>query len=259
VDARSAARTREALALACALEQPFSVSYACHLAAALYHWRREIQTVQELEDEALALDTEHGFALLLTTGTIQRGWLLAQRGQAEEGLVQMQAGLARHRDIGAMVLVPAFLGLIAGVQQQLGRPGEGLATVNEALQVVRQSGQHYWEAELHRMAGVLALELGGDGESHLLRAVEVAHRQRAHWLELRAAASLSRLWADRGKLDAAHALLSDVYAWFTEGLDAADLSEARAWLDELDRRRAASGEHAPPAPHADAAHGRPQR
>jgi predicted ATPase len=204
--------------------------------------------VQELEDEALALDTEHGFGLLLTTGVIQRGWLLAERGQAEEGLARMQEGLARHREIGAAVLVPAFLALVADVHRKLGRPVEGLSSVTEGLAAAQRSGRHYWEAELHRLMGVLTLQAEaspgpdtgppatGDAESHFLRAVEIARRQRARWLELRASTSLARLWADRGKVREAHTLLSGVYAWFTEGFDTADLSEAKSLLEVLETR-----------------------
>jgi predicted ATPase/DNA-binding winged helix-turn-helix (wHTH) protein len=237
---RAAARTREALALARALDHPFSVSYACHLASGLHQWRREYQIVQELEDEALARDEEHGFGLLLTAGVIQRGWLLAERGQGEEGLAQMRDGLARHREIGAAVLVPPYLALVAEVHKKLGRPAEGLSAVTEALTVARQCGQHYWEAELHRLAGVLTLQTGqaatGDAESHLLQAIAIARRQRARWFELRASASLSRLWADKGNVKEAHALLSGVYGWFTEGFDTADLREAKSLLEELETR-----------------------
>jgi adenylate cyclase len=239
---RAAARTREALALARSLDQPFGVSYACHLAAALHRWRGEYQIVQELEDEALAHDAEHGFGLLLTAGVIQRGWLLAERGQGEEGLAQMQEGLARHRAIGAVVLVPAFLAVMAELQQKLGRPAEALSMVTEALTIARHSGQHYWESELYRLTGVLTLqakaspghEATSAAESHFLRAIEIARRQRARWLELRAATSLTRLWADQGKAREARALLSGVYAWFTEGLETADLREAKSLLDELE-------------------------
>ena len=240
---RAAVRTREALALARSLDHPFGVSYACHLAAGFHQWRREFQTAQELENEALAHDTEHGFALLLTTGLIQRGWLLAEGGQREAGLAQMREGLARHREIGAAVLVPAALALVAEVLRKLARPAEGLSAVTEALMVAQQSGQHYWEAELHRLAGVLTLEAGapatGDAESSFLRALEIARRQRAKSLELRAAASLSRLRADKGNVKEAHALLSGVYDWFTEGFDTADLSEARSLLEDLETRAGA--------------------
>jgi adenylate cyclase len=186
---------------------------------------------------------------------IQRGWLLAEGGQSEAGLAQMREGLARHREIGAAVLVPAALALVAEVLRKLGRPAEGLSAVTEALMVAQQSGQHYWEAELHRLAGVLTLQAGspatGDAESSFLRALEIARRQRAKSLELRAAASLSRLWADKENVKEAHALLSSVYAWFTEGFDTADLSEARSLLEELETRAGAprTGRRGrPPAP-----------
>jgi predicted ATPase len=251
---RAAARAREALALARSLDHPFGLSYACHLAAALYQWRGEHQIVQELEDEALAHDTEHGFGLLLTVGVIQRGWLLAERGQREKGLDQMQEGLAMHREIGAEVLVPAFLALVAEVHQKFGRPAEGLSTLTEALTVAQQSGQHYWEAELHRLMGVLTLQAEaspgrdagstGDAESHFLQAIEIARRQRARSLELRAAASLSRVWADKGNVREARVLLSDVYGWFTEGFDTADLREAKSLLTELETRAGGDEESA---------------
>jgi predicted ATPase len=255
---RAATRAREALELARSLDHPFGLSFACHLAAALHHWRREHQTVQELEDEALVHDTEHDFGLLLTIGAIQRGWLLAERGRSEEGLAQMREGLARHREIGATVLVPAFLALVAEAHQKLGRPGDGLSAVTEGLTVAQQSGQHYWEAELHRLTGVLTREAEaspgrdagprvadcdppatGDAESHFLRAIEIARRQGAKSLELRATVSLSRLWADTGKLKEAHALLSGIYGWFTEGFDTADLSEAKSLIEELETRAGA--------------------
>jgi predicted ATPase/DNA-binding winged helix-turn-helix (wHTH) protein len=250
---RAAARAREALALARSLEHPFGRSYACHLAAGLHQWRGEHQSVQELEDEALPHDTEHGFGLLLTVGLLQRGWLLAERGQAEAGLAQMREGLARHREIGSVVLVPAALAMVAEVHQTLGRPAEGLSAVTEALLTAQQAGRHYWQAELHRLTGVLTLRAGaspgrdaGDAESHFLQALEIARRQRARSLELRAAASLSRLWADQGKGREAHALLSGVYAWFTEGFDTADLREAKSLLEELGR--SSLGEQAEQSP-----------
>jgi predicted ATPase len=237
---RSAVRAQEGLARARALEHPFSVSYACHLAAGLHQWRREREAMQELEDEALAHDMEHGFGLLLAAGAVQRGWLLAERGQGEAGLAQMREGLAKHREIGAAALIPASLVMVAEGYQRLGQPAEGLSAVTEGLMVARRCGQHYWEAELHRMAGVLTLQAGesreGDGgkaESHFLQAIETARRQQARSLELRAAMSLSRLWADQGKPSRAHALLSGVYAWFTEGFATADLKEAKSLLEEL--------------------------
>ena len=161
--ARAAARMQEAFALARSLDHPFSVSYACHFAAGVHQWRRDRQAVRDVEDEALALDTEHGFGLFLTAGAIQRGWLLAEDGREEEGLAQMRDGLVRHRSIGAAVLVPAFLAMVAEVLERLGRLDEGLSVVSEAFEAGQQSGQHYWEAELHRLRGALDAAIRGSG------------------------------------------------------------------------------------------------
>jgi predicted ATPase len=256
--ARAAARMQEAFALARSLVHPFSVAYACHFAAGLHQWRGDRQAVQAVETEALAIDTEHGFGLFLTAGAIQRGWLLAEHGREEEGLAQMREGLARHRNIGAEVLAPAFLAMVAEVHEKLGRLAESLSIVSEAIAAGQRSGQHYWEGELHRLRGALTLRAGGsadDAEACFRQAIAVARSQQARSLELRGATSLSRLWAGRGKVREAHALLSDVYDWFTEGFDTADLIDAKSLLEELAGRGGGSrvrraGRSSPAAPGA---------
>jgi len=145
-----------------------------------------------------------------------------------------------HREIGAEVMVPAFLSLEAEVLQGLGRTAEATAAVDEALSVAHQSGHHYWEAELHRLSGVLAsvseTPPERDAESHFLRAVEIARRQRARTLELRATVGLCRLWVSQGKVVEAYAALTAIYGWFTEGFETPDLRAAKSLLDELATR-----------------------
>jgi predicted ATPase len=191
--------------------------------------------MQPLVDAALEQATEHGLGVFAASGAIQRGWLLAERGHAEEGLAQMRQGIAGLRDIGANFLIPTFLASMAEVYEKVRRPADGLSAVSDALAVAEPSGQHYWTAELRRLQGALAL-LTGDAsgaEACFRDAIGIARQQGAKSFELRAATSLSRLWADQGKTREAHAVLSDVYAWFTEGLETADLREARALLDDL--------------------------
>jgi predicted ATPase len=115
----------------------------------------------------------------------------------------------------------------------LGRPQEGLDLVEEALAAAEQSGNHYWTAELYRVRGTLT-HTEKDAESSFLEAIAVARRQRAKSFELRAATSLSRLWARRGKAREARILLGEVYGWFSEGFDTPDLTDARALLERLD-------------------------
>ena len=116
---------------------------------------------------------------------------------------------------------------------------DGLQALAEAHTLVEQHEDRWWEAEVCRLQGVLLLRQPGtppaEAEVWLRRALDVARRQEAKSLELRAAMSLSRLWQQQGKRDEAQALLAPIYGWFTEGFDTADLQEAQALLADLAR------------------------
>ena len=115
-----------------------------------------------------------------------------------------------------------------------GEAGTVRDLVQEALAAATESGNHYWTADLHRVRGTLA-ESEKDAEASFVEAIAIARRQGAKSFELRAATHLSRLWARQGKTREAHALLAEAYAWFTEGFDTADLEDAKALLEELER------------------------
>ena len=120
---------------------------------------------------------------------------------------------------------------------QVGQTTEGLEVLAEALATLPKSGVLWWEAELHRLKGELLLQHAvaqpGEAEACFQQALAVARRQQAKSLELRAAMSLARLWQQQGKRAEAHQLLAEVYGWFTEGFDTADLQEAEALLEAL--------------------------
>jgi predicted ATPase len=127
--------------------------------------------------------------------------------------------------------------VLADISVHLGHTADGLQSLAEAHTLVEQQEERWWEAEIHRLRGVLLLRQTGtlpvEAETWLQRALDVARRQQAKSLELRAAMSLSRLWQQQGKRTEAHELLAPIYSWFTEGLDTTDLQEARALLEEL--------------------------
>jgi predicted ATPase len=127
--------------------------------------------------------------------------------------------------------------VLADVSAQLGHTEDGLQALAEAYTLVEKHEERYWEAEVARLRGVLLLRQPGtpqaEAETWLQRALDVARRQEAKSLELRAAMSLSRLWQQQGRQAEAHALLTPVYGWFTEGFDTADLQEAKALLEQL--------------------------
>jgi predicted ATPase len=129
--------------------------------------------------------------------------------------------------------------MLAEVRGRAGRWNEALRDLDQAEQFCTQTGEGYWAAELPRVRGELLLqrESGAVAEAErcFLKALEIARSQQARSLELRAAISLGRLWSGQGKSEDARRLVADVFGWFSEGIDAPDLKEAKALLDALSK------------------------
>ena len=259
------ARLHVALKRARELAHPFTLVYAHFQAADFHRLRREGQAAQRHAEAVIALASEHGFAQRLAQGIMQRGWALAEQGRVAEGIAQMRQGLAALQSTGAKQGVPGRLGLLAEAHGKAGQVEEGLRVVAEALTMIDNNGERRRESELYCLKGELLLlqvtgkqevsspllvtavgaeaERGGaplasslqtEAEACFRQALDVACRQEAKSLELRAAMSLIRLWQQQGKCTEAHELLAPIYGWFTEGFDTADLQEAKALLEELE-------------------------
>ena len=242
------ARSREAVALAKDLSHAYSLAFALHFAAWLHQNRREVQVVLELTEAEMALSSANGFVYWSAGSMLRQGWVLVQQGVTEEGITQMRQGLdswlAHGNDLGKTY----NLARLAEAYGKAGQTAEGLSVLAEAMAAVRNTAEHFYEAEVYRLRGELLLqcgarELGPEGcQAHMAeaevcyqQALDIACRQQAKALELRAAMSLSRLWQQQGKRTEAYDLLAPIYGWFTEGLDTADLQEAKALLEELGR------------------------
>jgi len=231
----------------------FSLAVAQVHAAISHQLRRDRALTQERAEAAITLAREHGFPQWLAPGAVLRGWALAEQSQFEEGITQIRQGLATHQAVGAGIFHSYFLALLAEAYGKAGQAEDGLATLAEALTVMDKTGERFYEAELYRLKGELSLQSGvrgpesenpntqlptpsthteADAEACFLRAIEIARRQQAKSLELRAATSLARLWQRQGKKAEAHQLLSPIYTWFTEGFETKDLQEAKALLTE---------------------------
>jgi len=207
------------------------------MAAFVSQLRRDVPAVHEHAEAAVALSTEQGFPQWETLGTSLCGWALAMQGHGEAGMAQVRQGIAANRATGAVLYVPYLCTVLAEVRDHLGHTADGLQALAEAHSLVEQHEECWWEAEIARLQGVLLLRQPGtpqaEAEAWLQRALDVARRQEAKSLELRAAMSLARLWQQQGKCAAARELLAPVYGWFTEGFDTPDLQEAKALLEEL--------------------------
>ena len=230
-------QSQEARTMADALAHPYYVSDTLLESAHLYACRREWQSVHAHAEAALALATAYGFARVAAQGTLFRGRALAAQGQHREGLTQMQQGLAAHRATGTVIGLPFWLAQLAEAYGQAGQVEAGVPLLVDALAVVDKTGVRASAAELHRLRGALLLQQPVPetqaAAACFQQALTVARRQQAKAWELRAATSLARLWQQQGKRAAAYALLAPIYGWFTEGLDTADLQEAKALLEEL--------------------------
>jgi predicted ATPase len=236
-------RSQEALDLAEKLSHPFSLALALDYAAMLCQFRREPHAVYERADAAMALCAEQEFAYYLAWGKIMQGWAVAEADDRETGIAGMRQGLSALRATGAGLRQPYYLALLAEACGKADRAAEGLTLLAEALKLACNTGERWWEAELHRLKGELLVRqavgdvvrspLHREAETCFRRALDVARCQQATSLELRAAMSLSRLWRQQGKLEEACQLLTPIAGRFTEGTDTADLQEARALLDQL--------------------------
>jgi TOMM system kinase/cyclase fusion protein len=232
-------RSHEALTLAQELSHPLSLVAALVWAAIVHRVRGERQVSQEQVEAMIAPLTELGSPSWLAQATMLGGWGLAEQGQEVEGLAQMRQGLTAYRATGAALGLPHFLAWLAEACGSAGQAEEGLHGLAEALSIVESQGQRWWEAELYRLKGELlrarAAEHHTEADTCFRQALEIARRQQAKSLELRAAMSLSRLWQQQGKRDEACELLAPIYGWFSEGFDTADLQEAKALLTEVSR------------------------
>jgi predicted ATPase len=238
--------SQAALALAQQLAHPLSLAIALYWAAILHHLRRKAPLTQTHAEAAMTLATDQEFPQQVVEAMPLRGWALAMSGQGEEGIAQILQGLAAYGATRAIRDRPYYLALLAEASAQVDQITEGLEAVNEALATVAKSAVRWWEAELHRLKGELLLQsalknqesavftpYAAEVEACFQQALDIARRQQAKSLELRAAVSLSRLWQQHGKRAEARELLAPIYNWFTEGFDTADLQEAKTLLEAL--------------------------
>jgi predicted ATPase/MoxR-like ATPase len=237
---RALGKAAEALARSRGLPHPLGQAHAMYYLTSLHQLRREARQSEEWAESLLRLCDEQEIALYDMFGRIWWGWALAAQGQRERGVTQMRQGLAAKRARTSQMLEGQALALLAEVLGEDGQIDEALAAVAEALTMAERTGERCYEAELHRLHGELLLRRPGSAdathaaaEACFRKALEVSRRHQAKSWELRAALSLSRLYQKQGKAAEARQMLADIYGWFTEGFDTADLQEAKALLASL--------------------------
>jgi class 3 adenylate cyclase/predicted ATPase len=186
-------------------------------------------------DELIALADESGTPYWKALGTAMRGEIFALTGKASDAVRVISTGITSLRATGATLYEPFHLYHLAMAYAELGQLDDARRCIDDAIDKVERSKEKWCEAEVHRIAGEIALKarVFEKAEAYFDRALAVARQQQAKATELRAAMSMARFWRDQGKLQEARELLAPVYTWFTEDFETLDLKEAKALLDEL--------------------------
>jgi len=220
----------EALRQARESKHLFSLGLALVMAASIHRYRRDPEAVLPLAKEAIALSEDTGFTEWHHFGQFWHGWSISQLGQPVQGIVEMEvANASLDRQLTAVMLAQNYA--------KVGRIEEAFALLSETLAKIKDTGTKFQEPEILRLKGELLLKRGSgateQAEACFRSALEEARAQEAKWWELRTSVSLARLLGDTNRRDEARPILTEIYNWFTEGFDLADLKEAKALLDEL--------------------------
>jgi predicted ATPase len=242
--AQALQRINQALDLAAHMPDPFQLAFASSTSSQLHLMCGDLRTSQAHVERMLDIAEKRGYAYIAAGGVCFRGWLMANlHGRVDEGIAQIQAGLAQWRLTGAGLWQPYLLGLLADTHLRARQAQAGLAAVSEALSLSAANCDRFWEPELLRLQGELTWASVGpeaasasvltEAERSLQNALNLARQQRAQIFALRTSLSLARLWATRGETASARELLASEYSHFTEGFDTADLAAARALLEQL--------------------------
>jgi len=242
-------RMQTGLEFARQLAHPQSLAYAARFVAQLHQLRGEPLLAQERAKEVMRIAEDYGLELWVSFGRIDLGWADAELGEVRRGIERMQEGLSAYEATGTKIWYPVFLGSLADQLNKAQRVEEGLEVIAQALTCAAQTGEGYALAELHRIRGDLLLNHSGllqagkpprdsstisilaEARASFSDALTIAKRQEARSWELRAALSLHRLDLMLGNQNPTH--LAEIYSWFTEGFETADLKSARTLLDSV--------------------------
>jgi predicted ATPase len=214
-----------------------TLMFALFLATITHILLGEYGKANALGGELTALGEERGASLWKTGGMVMRAWSCAMTDSPSEAADTLTVRLTAFRSTGSTFYLPILLSVLARTYAALRQFDEGWRCIGEAMTMVEATKEAWFEAEINRLAGEIALvspeREAAKAQAYFERALSVARGQQAKSWELRAAMSMARLWRDQGKHEAARELLAPVYGWFKEGFDTHDLKEAKALLDEL--------------------------
>jgi class 3 adenylate cyclase/tetratricopeptide (TPR) repeat protein len=227
--------SEESLRRAHELNHPFMLAMALRNAAILRYHRREPGATRELAQATIALSEQYGFREHLMTARSLSAWAMTELGQMGQGLSELEAVFTPATKKTSYFFPMEMM--FESVYTHAGRADRALEMLDEALATLEHTGAYIGAAEVYRFKARALLirdpSASAEAEKCFRKAIEIARGQSARWWELRATVSLARLLRDTNRRDEARAILTEIYRWFTEGFDTADLKDAKALLEEL--------------------------
>jgi tetratricopeptide (TPR) repeat protein len=215
---------------------PYEVAFSWMFDAILRLHLREYERAEASAARALDVAEKNQIPQPAAYTRFALGQARAQLGRTTEGIALIRQGLAAMLEVGMRLTVPYVIASLAEAQEREGLTAEALETVQQALRTDPKELLNY-RPEALKLRGELRLKQGQMelAEAGFRESIALAHGQSAKLPELRSTMSLARLLDSQGKRAEARAMLSDIYNWFTEGFDTADLTDAKALLEELSR------------------------
>ena len=208
-----------------------------HFGCRVYQLRADVNSLREWAELTRQSTVKLGNPFRHAIANVYLGWADVEAGDLDDGIARMREGVDEIRNTGAEIGTGYFLALIATALSRMGKFDEGLRNVNEGLSVIERTGDRVYEVEVRRIRGELLLAQDSSNAAEAERifrtAIDIAREQSAKSWELRATTSLARLLRDTNRRDEARAMVAEIYGWFTEGFDTADLKDAKALLQEL--------------------------
>ena len=215
------------------LNQPLSLAFALFYQTWVRSWRGEILATQRVCEQLEALAEDGGFASYFALHRIHQGWVAGMQGEHERAIELIRSGIANWAPLGFTY----FSSILAEACLRAGRYQEAMDAVAAGREHAGRTGEHFAEPEIERVAGealiLMGAENAAEAEQCVRRAIAIAAEQGAKSFELRATTSLARLLAKQGSATKLASMLAEIYDWFTEGFDTADLKDAKALLSEL--------------------------
>ncbi len=224
-------RSQEALDLAHKIGHSFSLADVLRYGGCEFNLiSRDGVSLKRNAEELISLSQEKNFPAWLAAGNSCLGGALVMLGQLQEGISLIRRAIIDNSSMNVGVHILGSLQFLAEAYAGKNDLVQGMAVTNQALELIRNTGERHWEAELYRLRSAIQLMQGDErgAETSLQKALEVARQQNARWWELRAAIDLAHLWRKQGKAEQARQLVKEIYSWFTEGFDTPELREADA-------------------------------